>query len=820
MNASRPIVFKLESSSADSKARSSVSCTPGVVDVDDSTDPVHDQVCSLLARDPLARVRIEAVPGAGKTALIVRACTAAYNARDDRALTTSTVADDANSTKTLRTQEEGSSNADDRPDEDNATATATATAARCLPSLVLAYNRQLATDISSRLPPDGTLCLTFHSLCSRCLAPARDDVQLLDAVERAERGDITPTNVPAVSRVFVDEAQDVREIYVRLVRVLGLHNSSIVVAGDRNQLVYDFDPDAPATLRTLVEPWSVFDSNPDHKATEGGGGAHTTEGAIGVEQAWSSFVLTKSYRLTPPIAALVNAVFDTSIVASGGRSYARACDAPHAPPVDVRVPKNMWSDLYDVLRDVLEGDDDVLLLVDYKHGNTALRRLLNTVSRRGSMRVVVHGVDVVDNDDASSALGSSSAMTNAPTKPTLTCGTFWSAKGLQCRTCVVVLPEQAARNPTYVALTRASHQLILVLDSRRPHPNVCSALRTMSANAHMRFDVKEREHVRYADEFARHVVRTGSGLHADGVDGLCKRSVALATSTDDDGRHYRSLDRWTPRSNCAATAMMIVTKSESAEPNVDEGDGACRSSCIRRCSGDVVVQMCLVNAEFDAKRRVRGVEDIAHPTRLDRARHAGAIRAGCASRFVSPFATDDELLADDLRTACLRAYDRMLARSSVRAAATVSDGEDHVAKCAKKVCTAGSDSKHLADVAIVALSIMSFDSWDHTMRTLLPSVRAWSPSVSAHLDFVASVLPRTSNFDVRLYAESCHVRVHATTPEKCFHVVWEESSSDVAAAGLRAALHPRHVCTLVDVSARTCTDVSVAAHDVATFMQS
>ena len=56
------------------------------------------------------------------------------------------------------------------------------------------------------------------------------------------------------------------------------------------------------------------------------------------------------------------------------------------------------------------------------------------------------------------------------------CGTFWSCKGLERETVVVLLPGRAARNPTYVALTRASKRLVLVLDPRDPHPLVCKTI--------------------------------------------------------------------------------------------------------------------------------------------------------------------------------------------------------------------------------------------------------------------------------------------------------------------------------------------------------
>ncbi|NDC42701.1 MAG: hypothetical protein EBZ77_14335, partial [Chitinophagia bacterium] len=508
----------------------------------------------------------------------------------------------------------------------------------------------------------------------------------------------------------------------------------------------------------------------------------------------------------------------------------------------MRAPKNMWTHLYDTLRDIFESptgttDDDVLLLVDYKNGNTALRKLLNTISRRGLMRIHIHGVDDLRNDDDDDGDDddhhpkhiTSSTTTPPPPKhhphcrkPTLTCGTFWSAKGLECRTCIVLLPEKAARNPTYVALTRASHRLVVVLDPRRPHPDVCAALHSLSTSrsgsgSTTRLNADAPEYVRYADEFCRHVVRTGAIAHADGgADGLCKRdwtTCASLPTTDDDGYHTRNMDRWTPRSNVAASSMMVVAttkpppSSSSSSSSIGENDDTAdddhdpnhnfpplhpphhkthrpNHGC-GKCTNDVVVHMCLVAAECVSKCRVRAVEDIVHPTRLDRDRHATAIRAGCASRLVSPFATDDELLADDLRDACVRAYDRMITTIKMRRRRRTSvDDHDHDMRASTqtheherghKRQRATSDCKEdiddvtkcVVDVAIVALSIVSFDAWDHTMRTLLPSVRTWSPNALFHMEFVMSVVPRTSHFDVRLCAESCHVRVHATTSDRC-----------------------------------------------------
>ena len=179
--------------------------------------------------------------------------------------------------------------------------------------LVLAYNNALAREVASRLgdAAEGRLCLTFHALCARCLAPAHDDAQLARAVQSAERGELVPRDVPRSDLLLIDEAQDVRDVYARLVRVLGLvaPHTRVVVAGDKHQLVYSFDPAFPATLDTLLWP----------------------EEAFGGDE-WEREALLHSHRLTRPMAALVNAVFGTEIEA-----------ARDGPPVEVRGRRSLRS---------------------------------------------------------------------------------------------------------------------------------------------------------------------------------------------------------------------------------------------------------------------------------------------------------------------------------------------------------------------------------------------------------------------------------------------------------------------------------------------
>lgn len=564
-----------------------------------------------------------------------------------------------------------------------------------VPTLVLAYNAQLAAEVQAALCSVTAVCATFHALCARCLAPACDDTQLEDAVQRAECGELVPHDVPDVRRVFVDEAQDVRRLFVRLLRVLGLANgnTSILAAGDRNQLIYDFDEDFPATLDTLLRPQLAF------------GGE------------WEHVDMSASRRLTAPIARFVNAVFGTHIEAK-----------KDGPAVEVRAPASAFG-LADTLRDLLvDADHSTLLLVDRKRGNRPLRTLLNALSREGR-RVCVHGMDDDDEEEA------------------LRCGTYWSAKGLECDTAVVLLPARAPRNPTYVALTRARRRLVVVLDHRAPHAAVCRAVSESLGDYTV------------ASKAALRAVAQGSLLDAED-------SFAAAGGGERVGGRG-NLDWWAPGRAACAEWTAIDTPPEAAVA------ATATSAAVPAGVGAAAVATALVVAEATACGRVRAMEDVLHPTRLDHDQVDEAAHAGFVGRWVPRFVTDDTLLADDLRATASRAYRRLLA----------------------------GDAVDLAAAAEVALATLAWDGFDHTMRRMRP-VGTWRDTARTAVDHATRLLPRGDcEYDTRLRTKEHHVRVHATTPRECYHVVWGTTSGDEAAAAVRAACHPRKRCVLVDLSA-------------------
>ena len=552
-------------------------------------------------------------------------------------------------------------------------------------TLFLAYNRQLAADVAAAAAAEGDAdvrCCTFHALCTQCLAPARDDAQLERAVADAERGLLTPVPLagPPIGRLLLDEAQDVRLLYVRLLRVLGLLDAcDLVVAGDERQLIYDFDPAHPASLDLLRAPERTF----------------------GRPGPWTRRRLEHTRRLTQPMVALVNALFDGADLHS---------DTP-GPPVEVRAPKTSLFDLAAVLDDLKH--EPLLLLVHRKKGNRPLRTLLNRWSAEG---VSVHLHD--------GGGGTGDSRGKQP-QGGVECGTFWSCKGLERDTVVVLLPADAPRgNPLYVALTRARRRLIVVLDPREPHADACHALASLSVS--------------------------------------CKGATACSLLARSHPPHAA---RKAPPCRPASIKHVTPLLSSAAAPTT-----------VAPPLHPLVPRLALVVAEARRTGRVRAMEDVLHPTRVD-SYEAGrrAVRLGLAARPVLRFVHDDELLPPDLRQRAARAYATLL-----------DDPGDHAA------------------AATVTLAIVAWDDFHHIMRDGMALSWVDDHARGAVEWLWHAHLHECHDFDVPLTADPVVVRAHALHPHHgCVHVVAEEASGeDEDAAAERARLHDCGQCLLLSLGPR------------------
>jgi len=518
--------------------------------------------------------------------------------------------------------------------------------------------------------------------------------------------------------VVIDEAQDVRPLYVRLLRSLGLLGQArVIVAGDANQLIYDFDPQHPASLHVLREPEIAFGP---------------------LSKGWKRVRLDASYRLTRPIATFVNAIFRTGITAER-----------EGPPVELRCPSSMFQ-LHDCLSDVWEEyGQRTLVLVDRKKGNHPLKALLNRLSRDGRRPLYVHGLDEETKGESA--------------RPGITLGTFWSAKGLECDTVVVLLPDVCPANPAYVACTRARQRMILVVDPKSPNAAACRA--------------------------------ATDGL-AVCVDGKAQRAALSASCLPPS-------DSWGSR---RASAGASVPPSHRLSASWQVGRPLARPPAQRvlfrgRDVTDAVVKAALVLAEVRQRGWVRAYEQVRHPLRMDYAQR-GVLRWSVephvfVGRPVGRTTPDSDLLSPDLRLESERAYAALQEWSRREAEEKKKEEEEDEGYHFLLPCR---------EAVTVALSLLAWDDFDHLMRGALP-VEEWADSepVRDALSHALSCLPHGP--DAEYDVPTGQGRVHAADPRRLYHVSWNVTTQEERGCALRAGLCAHRTCLLLDLSDGTARDV-------------
>ena len=158
-------------------------------------------------------VRVTAVPGAGKTHVILHACQQVNNKK----------------------------------------------------CLVLAYNRDLCEAtrkaICAMNLTERVQCYTFHGLATCLVRPTYDDVALHELLQDLRASDAATPRLDA-DCIIIDEAQDLRQSFYELIPYLVnvRQNMQYMIVGDANQMLYDYDDEDPALLQFLECPNSWFAS--------------------------------------------------------------------------------------------------------------------------------------------------------------------------------------------------------------------------------------------------------------------------------------------------------------------------------------------------------------------------------------------------------------------------------------------------------------------------------------------------------------------------------------------------------------------------------
>lgn len=698
--------------------------------------PPTDEQAAILDDWTAGRnVRVQAPPGTGKTWLILEAARAALSSDDAKVL-------------------------------------------------VLAYNTELAADVSAKLVERGmdpaVSCHTFHGLCTHHIALAADDRSLERCIAGARAGSL-PVSRLAATHVLVDEAQDLNALHVSLLSLVLDASSDVnrqyLVVGDAHQMLYDYG-EWPATGEVLRDCARHFASL----------------------RPWRHHALTASRRVAHGMARLVDAHFGTGL-----RSV-------HAPGPDHSVHVHAcgkWSIgpvVEAIVRDAGCDPHDVSILAATKTSNAPLTAALNHLSSKG-VPIYVHGVDGAHADVRSGKVRVSS---------------FHAAKGTECDTAVVLVPPSARDNPLYVALTRARRALHLVVVRDEADPRLCRTLAALGCDD----EVASDDAPRYRGAGAKTAVAKAALMPDEALEAQSQAQRHLGASRGSTA-HFRSVALDRTRSDRGVHKYVSVVPSpqeadaddveeDAAAPTTDDAPLSDLAPAVVTDSGraesvaDVYLRAVLCKIEHERRGgRVRAMEDCIAPARVSADRQAAAISCGHQGRLVSPFVPDGSLLADDLRTLALDAY---------RRAASPSDW-----------CT-------------VAAAALSWNGYHHRMRQLVPA-DAWVDdavfdaayaAARSHLDRVVGTL----SFDVRLTSEvsyddgdadaapapkrrlALHARAHAcSNADGAFHFVWSApSAADHDDAGIRAILHPTGTCRLVSLSLGPHHGpVVVRAHDDAAY---
>lgn len=133
--------------------------------------------------------------------------------------------------------------------------------------IILAYNRELKEETEEKISSLGlserVMCYTYHGLCSKCLRLSPDDLTLHQTIDDAEQDSSLIVEKLRVDAILIDEAQDFRPSFLRLLKlvIVPSENAQFMVVGDHRQMLYNYNPEDTASSDFLLEAEEFFKSN-------------------------------------------------------------------------------------------------------------------------------------------------------------------------------------------------------------------------------------------------------------------------------------------------------------------------------------------------------------------------------------------------------------------------------------------------------------------------------------------------------------------------------------------------------------------------------
>lgn len=452
--------------------------------------------------------------------------------------------------------------------------------------IILAYNAPLAAEMNELLQAAGLVnatAYTFHSLASQVFRLCPDDNTMYEIVEEAHKGGTQPRTFLSPQHLLLDEMQDMRHLYWELLNItFDLKTTHTLLCGDPEQMLYDFELDDPARLDFLQRPGDFFGSGE-----------------------WVHERLSVSFRLTPPVASMVNAVKDGEPLVAGNASSV----AP--PPLVITCGMFEWTPkLLPIVRSWLQSyppSKIAILARTVRTAHPAVRSFVNALVAAG-VPIYVHGVDAAHSQVR---LGK------------VTVATYYAAKGLTFEACITLgAAEGVEPNPMYVAVSRSRCRQVVVLDRMRPPKRIIGGIRDHSVQAMGCAHTKRL--VMYGTKEAPEAPRGSQSL----VD----------------------VTHWEPRGRApdvhAAISTSVVSMCDDvclpAETFAEYGDAQEEVS-------DVYVLAALMCEEFEATGRCQRLSQLFAPQKACLKERTKRAREGDGTRLVDDRTKNDELFPEALR---------------------------------------------------------------------------------------------------------------------------------------------------------------------------
>lgn len=306
--------------------------------------------------------------------------------------------------------------------------------------LLLTFNRKLSDETKDRLKIENITNMdvfTYHGFCCKYYTETHDDRGICHSLEKICK------NKLEYNIVIIDEAQDISELYYKLIQKIlsdNIKNYNLCIMGDKNQSIYEFNG---ADSRYLTLSDKIFISNGKN---------------------WKKLKLSTSYRMTKQMAEFMNkCVLNEERIISTKEGTKPDYYVINPYDFDKILKKLIYIEKYE--------PEDIFILAPSVKGKKTNKDSPLTKIENYLVRQKIN-IYIPSSDDEK--------ISEKEIKNKLVFSSFHQSKGLERKVVICYgldssyleffgkkLSHEKCPNIIYVALTRAKEKLIIIQDIKK-----------------------------------------------------------------------------------------------------------------------------------------------------------------------------------------------------------------------------------------------------------------------------------------------------------------------------------------------------------------